>query len=121
MIVVSDTTPLISLLKLDLLDILQKMYSEVALPEAVYDELEQMPRSKRRRRPSAIARFCARRLCATALPCGFWRRKCCWTSGRNRSGPGEKQRQKCGTAVVHAAAEGGGPVRVYVEQVMKHN
>jgi len=39
MIVVSDTTPLISLLKLDLLDILQKMYSEVALPEAVYDEL----------------------------------------------------------------------------------
>ena len=39
MIVVSDTTPLISLLKLDLLDILQKMYGEVAVPEAVYDEL----------------------------------------------------------------------------------
>jgi len=39
MIIVSDTTPLISLLKLNLLDILQKMYNEVAVPEAVYGEL----------------------------------------------------------------------------------
>ena len=39
MIVVSDTTPLICLLKLDLLVVLQKMYREVALPEAVFDEL----------------------------------------------------------------------------------
>lgn len=39
MIVVSDTTPLISFLKIDRLDILQKIFGEVLVPEAVFDEL----------------------------------------------------------------------------------
>lgn len=39
MIVISDTTPLISLIKIESLDILEKMYKEVIIPKAVYDEL----------------------------------------------------------------------------------
>ena len=39
MIVVSDTTPIISFLKINRLDILEKLFGEVLLPEAVYDEL----------------------------------------------------------------------------------
>ena len=39
MIVISDTTPLISLMKADCLDILQSIFGEVIIPEAVYDEL----------------------------------------------------------------------------------
>lgn len=38
--VVSNTTPIISLLKLSRLDILQKLYSEVLIPFAVYQEIE---------------------------------------------------------------------------------
>lgn len=39
MIVVSDTTPLISLLKVEQLDLLQKYFGEVQIPEAVFNEL----------------------------------------------------------------------------------
>lgn len=39
MIVISDTTPLISLMKIQSLDILEKMYKEIIIPKAVYDEL----------------------------------------------------------------------------------
>lgn len=39
MIVVSDTTPLISLLKINRLDLLEKLFGEVLIPEAVFNEL----------------------------------------------------------------------------------
>lgn len=39
MIVVSDTTPVIALLKAERLDLLQKLYHTVVIPEAVYQEL----------------------------------------------------------------------------------
>ena len=38
--IVSDTTPLISLLKLDRLDILKELYGEISIPNAVYQEIE---------------------------------------------------------------------------------
>jgi hypothetical protein len=37
---VSNTTPIISLLKLNRLEILQKLYTEVYIPFAVYEEIE---------------------------------------------------------------------------------
>ena len=39
MIVVSDTTPLISLLKINRIDLLEKLFGEVLIPEAVFNEL----------------------------------------------------------------------------------
>ena len=39
MIVVSDTTPLISLLKSDRIDILEKLFGKVFIPQAVFNEL----------------------------------------------------------------------------------
>ena len=39
MIVVSDATPIISLAKIEMLDILGRLYDEVLLPKAVYDEV----------------------------------------------------------------------------------
>lgn len=39
MIVVSDTTPLISLLKIEHLDLLKKLFGNVLIPQAVYEEL----------------------------------------------------------------------------------
>lgn len=39
MIVVSDTTPLISLLKIDRIDLLEKLFGQVLIPHAVFDEL----------------------------------------------------------------------------------
>ena len=39
MIVVSDATPIISLAKIDMLDALGRLYNEVLLPQAVYDEV----------------------------------------------------------------------------------
>lgn len=39
MIVVSDTTPLISLLKINRVDLLEKLFGEVMIPQAVFDEL----------------------------------------------------------------------------------
>ena len=43
MIVVSDTTPILSLVKLGRLDLLQALYGKVMLPEAVYHELVSNP------------------------------------------------------------------------------
>ena len=40
MIVVSDTTPLISLLKIERLDLLKKLFENVLIPQAVYEEHE---------------------------------------------------------------------------------
>lgn len=39
MIVVSDTTPLISLLKINRLDLLKKLFGDVLIPQAVFNEL----------------------------------------------------------------------------------
>lgn len=39
MIVVSDTTPIISFIKIGKLDILQDMFGQVQIPEAVFKEL----------------------------------------------------------------------------------
>lgn len=39
MVIVSDATPIISFLKMNRLDILQKLFGEVLLPEAVYGEI----------------------------------------------------------------------------------
>lgn len=39
MTVVSDTTPIISLIKINRLDLLQKLFGEICIPEAVYREL----------------------------------------------------------------------------------
>lgn len=38
--VVSNTTPIISLLKLSRLDILKELYTEISIPLAVYQEIE---------------------------------------------------------------------------------
>ena len=39
MIVVSDTTPLISFLKMRRIDLLEKLFGQVFVPRAVYNEL----------------------------------------------------------------------------------
>ena len=39
MIVISDTTPLISLLKINRIDLLEKLFGDVLIPQAVFDEL----------------------------------------------------------------------------------
>jgi predicted nucleic acid-binding protein len=39
MIVVSDTTPLISLLKIDRLDLFEKLFGQVLIPKTVFNEL----------------------------------------------------------------------------------
>lgn len=39
MIIISDTTPIISLLKINRLDLLEKLFGEVLIPNAVYEEL----------------------------------------------------------------------------------
>ena len=38
--IVSNTTPIISLLKLDQLELLQKLYTDIFIPSAVYNEIE---------------------------------------------------------------------------------
>ncbi len=38
--IVSNTTPIISLLKLNRLDLLQQLYGQIFIPTAVYDEIE---------------------------------------------------------------------------------
>ena len=43
MIVVADTTPLISLLKINRLDLLRNLFGEVYIPKAVFDELTVNP------------------------------------------------------------------------------
>lgn len=43
MIIVSDTTPIISLLKAGQLELLQKLYQTVLVPQAVYRELTENP------------------------------------------------------------------------------
>lgn len=43
MLVVSDTTAITNLLKIDLLHLVQKMYREILIPQAVYEELGKLP------------------------------------------------------------------------------
>ena len=40
MTVISDTTPIISLIKINRLDLLQKLFNEILIPQAVYRELK---------------------------------------------------------------------------------
>lgn len=49
MIVISDTTPILSLLKSRQLELLKKLYGTVIVPEAVYDELTINPVFKEER------------------------------------------------------------------------
>lgn len=44
MIIISDTTPIISLLKINRLELLQSLYGEVIVPSAVYEELTTNPK-----------------------------------------------------------------------------
>ena len=44
MIVVSDTTPLISLMKIGQLELINKLFGEIQIPDAVFDELVLNPR-----------------------------------------------------------------------------
>ncbi len=44
MIVISDTTPLITLMKIGHLDLLKKIFGEIQIPEAVYVELTSNPK-----------------------------------------------------------------------------
>lgn len=39
MIIVSDTTPLISLMKIGRLELIQQLFGEILIPNAVYEEL----------------------------------------------------------------------------------
>ena len=39
MTIISDKTPIISLIKINCLDLLRKLFGKVAIPEAVYREL----------------------------------------------------------------------------------
>ena len=39
MIIISDTTPIISLIKINRIDLLEQLFREVFIPEAVYNEL----------------------------------------------------------------------------------
>lgn len=43
MLIIADTTPIISLIKIDELELLSDMYGEIILPEAVYNELVNNP------------------------------------------------------------------------------
>lgn len=43
MLIVSDTTPLISLLKAGQIGLLQKLFGKIIIPDAVYNELTQNP------------------------------------------------------------------------------
>ena len=47
MVVVSDTTTITNLLKIDLLHLVQKLYREIIIPQAVYDELAKIPVQKK--------------------------------------------------------------------------
>lgn len=44
MIVISDTTPLISLMKIDQLNLLNHLFGEVQIPSAVFEKLVSNPR-----------------------------------------------------------------------------
>lgn len=55
MIVISDTTPIISLIKTGHLDLLQELFKEVAIPEAVYRELTANPSF---REEADMVRYC---------------------------------------------------------------
>lgn len=55
MIVIADTTPIITLIKLNRLDLLEKLFGSVMIPSAVYDELTANPRFAKE---SEIVRKC---------------------------------------------------------------
>ena len=57
MIVVSDATPLISLMKANRLDILEPLFKEVLIPEAVYSELTGNPNYAEEAEQISSARF----------------------------------------------------------------
>jgi predicted nucleic acid-binding protein len=47
MLVVSDTTAITNLLKINLLDLVRKVYREILIPQAVYEELSKLPNQKK--------------------------------------------------------------------------
>lgn len=62
MIVISDTTPLISLMKIGQLDLIHQLFGEVQIPEAVFQELvsnRRFPEESRLIRESAFIRTVA--------------------------------------------------------------
>lgn len=59
MIVVSDTTPLISLLKVGRIDLLEKLFGQVVVPQAVYSELTADERFKHENEQIKQSRFMA--------------------------------------------------------------
>ena len=57
MIVISDTTPIISLLKANHLELLEKLYGNVLIPEAVYQELISNPAYEKEAEIVKMAKF----------------------------------------------------------------
>ena len=57
MIVISDTTPIISLLKANHLELLEKLYGNVLIPEAVYQELTSNPAYEKEAEIVKMAKF----------------------------------------------------------------
>jgi len=48
MIIVSDTTPISELAKVDYLDLLPKLFGKVVIPQGVFDELQGKPQGNPR-------------------------------------------------------------------------
>lgn len=46
MLVVSDTTTLTNLIKIDLIHLVQKLYGKITIPQSVYDELAEVSANK---------------------------------------------------------------------------
>lgn len=58
MIVISDTTPIISLLKINQLELLNDLFGEVQIPDAVYKELISKTKYYRQMILSSALKFC---------------------------------------------------------------
>lgn len=66
MIVISDTTPIISLLKANHLELLEKLYGNVLIPEAVYQELISNPAYEKEMLQGLISERVKRLFCMTS-------------------------------------------------------
>lgn len=78
MIVVSDTTPLISLMKIERLDLLEKLYGKVFIPAAVYNELivnKRFPEEAERNQKMHVPRSSRKSSCERTRT---FRHRRCW-------------------------------------------